>query len=340
MTCTGLTAYNFYDVCVVKCPLHSAPEVSNAGITTSTSKTCVCDTDYEKIESGTLIACRPTGTKILPPYPIIKGAGQTYLNNAVIELSAERSINPNNADKSAEGMTFLWECYTSITSKGCTGSDGSTVADSTDTAMKIAANTLNAGAYLFKLTATLTGATNSDGTAMTGHTFGRIQVIEEGSGPLVKIVGMLEGGYINPHWDTKLYIVFIGAVVPPADAKYEWTITPPLNIITAQMLTTTKYFTIPKGSMVTGTEYKLTCKVTTSTGSTTVSTPLKTVPDVLAGTLAAEPLEGYGFDTVFKFEAKGFKPGYGDIILYKFMYRPVGVKSWIPLTWKFQDSPV
>ena len=315
--CVGATNLKFIGKCVEACPTHS---------TASSTGMCECETSFEENSSGN--NCVVSTGSTLAPRPLITGGGQTFYSNAQIELSGKDSVNPNNEDKSSSGLSFLWECYIGGT-KGC----GADLSDSTDMNYQISPNSLVPGTYILKLTTTVTGS------ALTASIQSTIVIIEAGTGPLVKINGMLSENAINPEWDTKLHITFLapssstGTASAPSDATYQWSVTPSITGASG----VGAYFTILKGSMTSGVKYILQCIVTHG-GSTTASTEIHVAGEVKKGKLEAGVTEGEGYNTVFKFTASEFAPE--DLLLYKFMYRIEGTTTEQPLTTKYLSTKI
>ena len=310
--CGTLTPKSFYSKCLAACPTNS----------TESNNICTCNTKYEK--SSTNLTCTLSP---VPKEPRARISGeQTFKSDQRITLTGKDSLNPNNADNS--GLGYKWECYMGST-KGCGSlSDGGSVEYS------IPAGTLEVGVYTFKLTVTLL-EDSTIGNSVTSQ----VTIVSPQEALLVKITGMEEENVIKTTRDTTLKIELVGQSTGSADilatCDYKWTITPALPSSTPLG----RFFTIQKNTMGVGTEYALTCTVTTTGGqSTTTTTTIRAAKEITIGSIISDITEGVGLKTKFTFTAADFLPGEGDLLLYKFVAQIVGRDIQTPLNARFLDA--
>ena len=312
---------NFYGECMNTCPENSSPKEETF---------CECNENYKKSSNG--LECE---LEFIPP-PKLKGPraritveDQTVSDNKEIFLSGRESINPNQEEKSVEGLNFLWECFSSKRKAGCLTQSNSELESSKLMNYPIPPHTLPSGVYYFKLTVSL-----KEGE-LSGVSYTSISVVQPDGAPIVSIQGAALENVVNPLDHTTFKIVFKNHTLNTRKAKYNWAMVPPVSTA----ISSSRYFTIRKNTLTANTEYTLSCEVVLASGaSTDVSTVIRPAREISIGKFFSDVKEGIGYETVFTFTAEDFSPGEGETLEYKFAMKIEGWNIVIPLTSRFTED--
>ena len=262
------------------------------------------------------------------PYADIQGANATYHEHINILLSGNRSLDMDT-DTLSTDLGFTWTCYSdkSLTLP-CTQ-----IPKSTETIeIIIPSNTLSIGIYYFQLrvskwvhfSSTRLGILNI--TESTGPMFGiscnQNWIINQGEYTIFKALIFLESESRRLLSDMRLF----------SETTYIWQTEP----IIRDRIEAEEYFTIPKNALIAGTTYKITCQITDSTGTSTLTLSFYVSKTINVGTFVITPISGLAFDDVFEIKTDSWTDLEGGPLEYKYIYKVIGgtqsitLNNWTP----------
>ena len=267
------------------------------------------------------------------PYADIQGANATYHEHIDILLSGNRSLDMDT-DTLSTDLGFTWTCYRdkSLTLP-CTQ-----IPTSTKTIeLLIPSNSLSIGIYYFQLrvskwvhfSSTRLGILNI--TESIGPMFGiscnQNWIINQGEYTIFKALIFLgdtqsESGSGRLLTDMRLL----------SETTYIWQTEP----IIRDRIEAEEYFTIPKNALIAGTTYKITCQITDSTGTSTLTLSFYVSKTINVGTFLITPINGLAFDDIFEIKTDSWTDMEGGPLEYKYIYKVIGgsqsitLNNWTP----------